>query len=598
MKNKVKKNITESMVVTGIALAAFYWVCESFMYFFLAPEANIFQIILGPDLFQVWTRILVLCIFAIFGSHVQYTYNKRREADNALRESSEKYRTILESIEEGYFETDQKGNLTFSNEAFGKILGYPRNQLLGMNSRDYTTPDTAEKIFRIMEQIEQTGRPEDVTDYDVIRKDGSKAALELSISLLTDKDGKPAGFRGMLRDVTRRKETEYKNRLLEIQLQQAQKMESIGTLAGGIAHDFNNILMGIQGNATLMLLKIESEHPNYEKIKNVEKFVQNGTELTNQLLGFARRGKYLVKTTDLNEVIEKSSALFARTKKEIQVHTVFHDEIWAVEVDRGQIEQALLNLYVNAWQAMPAGGDIYLKTRNVMLDSSYVKPFKVESGKYVEISVSDTGVGIDRKTRERIFEPFFTTKEMGRGTGLGLASVYGIIKSHSGYIDVHSEKEKGTTFTIYLPASEKEAVREKSVPAAMLKGIGTILLIDDEKMILDVGRELLEELGYTVLSALSGREALDIFQKNSDKIDLVIMDMIMPGMGGGETFDRLRAINPNIKVLLSSGYSVNGQASKILHRGCDGFIQKPFNLNQLAEKIGKIMVKRSGMKID
>jgi PAS domain S-box-containing protein len=598
MKNKFKNSITESMVVTGIGLAAFYWVCESFMYFFLEPEANIFQIILGPDLFQVWTRILVLCIFAIFGSHVQYTYNKRREADSALRESSEKYRTILESIEEGYFETDQKGNLTFSNEAFCKILGYPRNQLLGMNSRDYTTPDTAEKISHIMEQVRHTGRPEDVTDYDVIRKDGSEAALELSISLLTDKGGKPAGFRGMSRDVTKRKETEEEKHLLETQLQQAQKMESIGTLAGGIAHDFNNILMGIQGNATLMLLKIESEHPNFEKIKNIEKFVQNGTALTNQLLGFARRGKYLVKTTDLNEVIEKSSALFARTKKEIQVHTLFHDEIWAVEVDRGQIEQALLNLYVNAWQAMPTGGDVYLKTRNAMLDSSYVKPFKVEPGKYVEISVSDTGVGIDRKTRERIFEPFFTTKEMGRGTGLGLASVYGIIKSHSGYIDVHSEKEKGTTFTIYLPASEKEAIREKTVPATMLKGTGTILLIDDEKMILEVGRELLEELGYTVLSALSGREALDIFQKNSDKLDLVIMDMIMPGMGGGETFDRLRSINPNIKVLLSSGYSVNGQASKILNRGCDGFIQKPFNLNQLAEKIGKIRGKRSGMKLD
>ena len=194
MENKVKNTISESMVVTGIGLAAFYWVCESFMYFFLAPEANIFQIILGPDLFQVWTRILVLCIFVIFGSHVQYTYNKRREADSALRESSEKYRTIL-----------------------------------------------------------------------------------------TDKDGKPAGFRGMLRDVTRRKETDEEKRLREIHLQQAQKMESIGTLAGGIAHDFNNILMGIQGNATLMLLKIESDHPNFEKIKNIEKFVQNGTALTNQL---------------------------------------------------------------------------------------------------------------------------------------------------------------------------------------------------------------------------------------------------------------------------------------------------------------------------
>jgi nitrogen-specific signal transduction histidine kinase/CheY-like chemotaxis protein len=397
----------------------------------------------------------------------------------------------------------------------------------------------------------------------------------------------------MLRDVTKRKETEEEKRLMETQLQQAQKMESIGTLAGGIAHDFNNILMGIQGNSTLMLLKIESEHPNYTKIKNIEKFVQNGTELTNQLLGFARRGKYLVKTTDLNEVIEKSSSLFARTKKEIRVHTDLHDEIWAVEVDSGQIEQALLNLYVNAWQAMPEGGALYLKTQNVMLDSSYVKPFKVEPGKYVEISVSDTGVGIDRETRERIFEPFFTTKEMGRGTGLGLASVYGIIKSHGGYIDVDSEKERGTTFTIYLPASDRKAVREKVAPAAMLKGTGTILLIDDEKMILDVGCELLEELGYTVLSALSGREALDIFQKNSGKIDLIIMDMIMPGMGGGETFDRLRNINSNIKVLLSSGYSVNGQAAKILRRGCDGFIQKPFNLNQLAEKIGEIMGKQN-----
>ena len=589
MTNKSKDAIKESMVVTGVGLAAFYWICESFMYFFLEPDANIFQIILGPDLFQIWTRLLVLCIFVIFGSHVQYTYTKSREADNALRESSEKYRTILESIEEGYFETDLEGNLTFTNDPSCKILGYPCNQLLGMNTHDYATPDTAKKISRVTEQVKKTGKPEDVTDCYVIRKNGSKAILELSISLRTDKDGQPAGFRGLLRDVTKRKETEEDKRLLETQLQQAQKMESIGTLAGGIAHDFNNILMGIQGNATLMLLKIESEHPNHVKIKNIEKFVQNGTELTKQLLGFARGGKYLVKTTDLNDVIEKSSSLFARTRKEIQVHTDLYDEIWAADVDSGQIEQALLNLYVNAWQAMSAGGDLYLKTRNVILDSSIVKPFKVEPGQYVEISVSDTGVGIDKETRKRIFEPFFTTKEMGRGTGLGLASVYGIVKSHGGYIDVSSEKEKGTTFTLYLPASEKRAVQEKAVPTEMFRGTGTVLLIDDEKMILDVGCELLEELGYTVLSALSGREALEIFQENSTKIDLVIMDMIMPGMSGGETFDRLRNINQDIKVLLSSGYSLNGQATQILRRGCDGFIQKPFNLNQLAEKIGSIV---------
>lgn len=583
----------DSMVVTGIGLAGFYWVCESFMYFFLEPEANFIQHVLGPDMFQTWTRLLVLCLFLIFGSHVQYTMNKRKAADDALREGEEKYRTILESIEEGCFETDIDGNLTFFSNPFLIILGYSRDELLGVNTAKYTSPDTAAKMKRITERLRETGKPENVTDYDVIRKDGSNVSLELSVSLRKDQDGLPTGYRGVLRDVSERKQTEEEKHKLENQLQQASKMESIGTLAGGIAHDFNNILMGIQGNASLMLLKIESDHPNYEKIKNIEKYVQNGTELTKQLLGFARRGKYLIKATDLNEIIEKSSSLFARTKKEIRVHTELSEDLWTAEVDRGQIEQVLLNLYVNAWQAMSTGGDLYLQTENIILDLSYLKPYKVEPGRYVKISVSDTGVGIDKETQERIFEPFFTTKEMGRGTGLGLASVYGIIKSHGGYINVYSEKEKGTVFTIYLPASEKVAPKEiESGPAAIIKGSGTILLIDDEKMILDVGIELLEELGYTVKSAMSGPEAIDVFKEERGKIDLIIMDMIMPGMGGGETFDRLKEIDPDIKVLLSSGYSINGQATKILRRGCDGFIQKPFNMNQLAEKVQRILVGR------
>jgi PAS domain S-box-containing protein len=583
----------DSMVVTGIGLAGFYWVCESFMYFFLEPEANFIQHVLGPDMFQTWTRLLVLCLFLIFGSHVQYTVNKRKAADDALRESEEKYRTILESIEEGCFETDIHGNLTFFSNPFLKILGYSREELMGADTDKYTSPDTAAKMKRITERLRETGKPENVADYDIVRKDGNNLSLELSVSLLKDQEGLPVGYRGVLRDVSERKKSEKEKHKLESQLQQAQKMESIGTLAGGIAHDFNNILMGIQGNASLMLLKIESDHPNYEKIKNIEKYVQNGTELTKQLLGFARRGKYLIRATDLNEIIDKSSGLFARTKKEIRVHTELADNLWAAEVDRGQIEQVLLNLYVNAWQAMSQGGDLYLQTENVILDRSYVKPYKVEPGRYVKISVSDTGVGIDRETQERIFEPFFTTKEMGRGTGLGLASVYGIVKSHGGYINVYSEKERGTVFTIYLPASEKEIVREKdSVAAPIIRGSGTILLIDDEKMILDVGIELLDELGYEVISAMSGNEAIEVFKNDRDRIDLIIMDMIMPGMGGGETFDRLKEIDPDIKVLLSSGYSINGQATKILRRGCDGFIQKPFNMNQLAEKVQEILVDR------
>ncbi len=584
----------DSMVVTGIGLAGFYWVCESFMYFFLEPEANFIQHVLGPDMFETWTRVMVLCLFLIFGSHVQYTVNKRKAADDALRESEEKYRTILESIEEGCFETDLEGKLTFFSNPFLKILGYSRDELLGANTATYTSADTASSMEGITQQLKETGIPQNVTDYDVIRKDGTNISLELSISLLNDQDGLPLGYRGVLRDVSERKKTEEEKRKLEAQLQQAQKMESIGTLAGGIAHDFNNILMGIQGNASLMLLKIESDHPNYEKIKNIEQYVQNGTELTKQLLGFARRGKYLIRATDLNDIIEKSSALFGRTKKEIRVHTDLAEDLWTAEVDRGQIEQVLLNLYVNAWQAMSNGGDLYLQTENVILDRNYVKPYKVEPGRYVKISVSDTGIGIDKETQDRIFEPFFTTKEMGRGTGLGLASVYGIIKSHGGYINVYSEKERGTVFTIYLPASEKAVAVEdaESMAAPIIKGSGTILLIDDEQMIIDVGIELLAELGYTAVSAMSGQEAIDIFEKDQDQIDLIIMDMIMPGMSGGETFDRLKAIDPDIKVLLSSGYSINGQATDILRRGCEGFIQKPFNMNQLAEKVQTIMVGR------
>jgi CheY-like chemotaxis protein len=270
-------------------------------------------------------------------------------------------------------------------------------------------------------------------------------------------------------------------------------------------------------------------------------------------------------------------------------------DIRTVEIDRGQIEQALLNLYVNAWQAMPAGGDLYLKTENVVLDADYenVQPYKVETGNYIKITVTDTGSGIDNQTKQRIFEPFFTTKEMGRGTGLGLASVYGIIKSHGGYINVYSEKNQGTTFTIYLPASGKEVLQETRMPVATVsRGTGTILLIDDEQMIIKVGQELLAELGYKVLTAESGPDAIKLYEKNADKIDLVIMDMIMPGMGGGETFDHLKEIKSDIKVLLSSGYSINGQASEILKRGCDGFIQKPFNINQLSEKIQGIIASK------
>jgi signal transduction histidine kinase/CheY-like chemotaxis protein/putative methionine-R-sulfoxide reductase with GAF domain len=401
-------------------------------------------------------------------------------------------------------------------------------------------------------------------------------------SPIFDNRGNLIGVVHVARDITDQKK-------MEAQFRQAQKMEALGTLAGGIVHDFNNLLTGIQGRTSLMLIDTNSSHPHYAHLKGIEEHVISSAGLTKQLLGFARGGKYEVKPMNLNELVDRSSNMFGRTKKEIKIHKKFQEKISIVDVDGGQIEQVLLNLYVNAWQAMPESGELYIKTENITLDENYVKPFKVKEGEYVKISVTDTGVGMDKKTMERIFDPFFTTKEMGRGTGLGLASVYGIIKNHGGIINVYSEVDEGTTFNIYLPVSFKKAQKKKELHEEIIKGKETILVVDDEDMIIAVSKEMLGNMGYEVLTAKSGKEGIKIYKENKDKIELVILDMIMPDMGGGETFGQLKEINPKIKVLLSSGYSIHEKATRLLARGCDGFLQKPFNIKQLSQKIREIL---------
>jgi CheY-like chemotaxis protein len=248
-----------------------------------------------------------------------------------------------------------------------------------------------------------------------------------------------------------------------------------------------------------------------------------------------------------------------------------------------------MNLYVNAWQAMPGRGELYLETENVTLDEDFVRPFGVPPGRYVRMSVTDTGVGMDEETKGRLFEPFFTTKGMGRGTGLGLASVYGIIKNHRGIIDVYSEKGEGTVFNIYFPASLKDHIRTKEVEENLLMGNETLLLVDDEEAVIEVGRQMLEKLGYKVLIARGGKQAIEIIESGKSRIELVILDMIMPDMGGDEAYSHLRRSNPNVKILLSTGYSINGKAQEILNRGCNGFIQKPFNLSELSKKLREVL---------
>ncbi len=502
---------------------------------------------------------------------------KRTEAE--LRESEERYRTIFENAPMGIMRFDGTGTILECNEPFAEIIGAPRSRLISFNMLENMPSGPARQaLFDAIETgvghfegpyISVSGDKDIIikANHKCIRKEGDRSVEWISI----------------FEDVSERQR-------LERQFRQAQKMEAVGTLAGGIAHDFNNLLMGIMGNASLILNRIEPDDPIAKKARIIENMVERGSALTRQLLGFARGGKYEVTVEDINVLIREHNEIFGRTRKEITIVEDFAENLWPAEVDRGQFGQVLMNLYINAWQAMPGGGNIFVRTQNINLDQGYVRAFTVKAGRYIKITVTDTGDGIDTENQQKIFEPFFTTKGIGIGTGLGLASVYGIMKNHDGFINVYSQKGCGTTFTLYFPASERNIMSENlQISGEIRTGTGTILLVDDEDMIAEVGAEMLQALGYEVLIAFNGKEALQLFDEHQKKIDLVILDMIMPDMSGGEVFDQLKKKDEMVKVILSSGYSVNGQAQEILERGCNGFIQKPFTLEDLSKKVGEIL---------
>ena len=508
--------------------------------------------------------------------------HERKQAEEALRESEERYRTVLESNPDPLVVYDMEGRVLYLNPAFTRVFGWALEELQGKKLDNFVPEENWAETRMMINKVTVLGERFSGTETRRFTRNGTILDINISGSCYRDQEGNVAASVINLRDITAQKK-------LEVQLQQAQKMEAIGTLASGVAHDFNNLLMAIQGRTSIMLMDRNTSISDSEHLRGIEGYVESAADLTKQLLGFAMGGKYEVKPTNLNELANKQSRMFGRTKKEIIIKSKYQENIWAVEIDRGQINQVLLNLYVNAWQAMPGGGELYLETENVILDEDDVKPFMTEPGRYVKISVSDTGVGMDKATLERIFDPFFTTKEMGRGTGLGLASAYGIIKNHSGFINVYSEKDKGSIFNIYLPATLKEVIEEKKPAGDILKGSETVLFVDDEEMIIEVAEQLLKRLGYKVLTARSGKEAIKIYEENFQQIDIVVLDMIMPDMGGGETYDGFKMLNSKVKVLLSSGYSVNGQATEILDRGCNGFIQKPFRMKELSQKLREIL---------
>ena len=517
---------------------------------------------------------------------------------NRLAVTEERYRHLVHHSPDIIFTLGAKGEFLFVNDTVEGLLGYESASLRGKSFSTIVHEEDLDKVRAFFEAAAK-GRPlSDCMEVKLRCRTRPAAGdgiciVELRAAAMEEfseeSGGKIRGIYGIARDITERKRSEEEKKLLEAQLRQAQKMEAIGTLAGGIAHDFNNLLMAIQGNASLMLFDLNQKHEHYERLRNIEKLVDSGSRLTAQLLGYARKGRYEVRPINLNQTVQDACETFNRTRKEIRVQMQLEKNLAPIEADAGQVEQVLMNLLVNAADAMRNGGTVTIRTANATHEHMKGKLYNPKPGKYVLLSISDTGIGMDEKTKERIFEPFFTTKEMGRGTGLGLASTYGIIKGHGGFIDVESQPGQGATFSIYLPASSKKISKPHRGHEGIVRGQGTVLLIDDEDMVLEIGRALLETMGYQVVTAKDGEEAIKLYEHEGSGIDLVLLDVVMPGLGGGEVFDRLKSMNPDMKCLLLSGYSIDGEATEIIQRGCDGFIQKPFKLRDLSKSIREIL---------
>jgi len=517
----------------------------------------------------------------------------RQKAEEILRQSEEKYKTILNSIEDGYYEVDLKGNFIFFNRSMCRIIGYSEPEMAGMNNQDYMDQENARKVFQTFNHVYATGEPYRALDWELIKKDGTKCHVDTSVSLIRDPDGKATGFRGITRDVTERKTAEKEKTRLTEQLQQAQKMESIGRLAGGVAHDFNNLLSIILGYGEIILEDLDFEHPHREPLEQIYQAGIRARELTRQLLAFGRKQVLEIKIVDVNDVVRGFEKLLRRLiGEDIQLKLALTSELLPVRADTMQLEQVLMNLAVNARDAMGNGGTLIIETAAVEPDFVRVEtPLEIAPGGYAMIGFSDTGHGMDQETLSRIFEPFFTTKGKEKGTGLGLATSYGIIKQHGGTIWGYSEPDQGTVFKIYLPISEEmDALSKPASPMPEnLNGTETILLVEDNEIVRNLAKIILQNQGYTVLAAENGDKALALLDQHVGPIHLLLTDVIMPGMAGKDMIERISGRFPQIRVLYMSGYTDDIIAHRGLLEKSMFFIQKPFSVIALASKVREVL---------
>jgi PAS domain S-box-containing protein len=521
----------------------------------------------------------------------------RKHAEKALRESEKRYRTILNEMSEGYHEVDLEGNFTFFNEAFLNLFGYSSDEMLGTNFSCYAADEAiAKRIYRIYNETYRTGVPIQNCEWDILRKDGERRTLEFYASLVRDSKGNPVGFRGIVRDITQEKLAEHERERLQAQLTQAQKMESVGRLAGGVAHDFNNMLGVILGHAELALQKTRNKQDPCSNLEKIQTAARRSADLTKQLLAFARKQIIEPKVLDLNHTVENMLSMLRRLiGEDIDLAWVPSRKLWPVKMDPSQVDQILANLCVNARDAISGVGKLTIETGMITFDPAYCDDHEgFIPGDFVMLAVSDDGCGMDQEILENLFEPFFTTKEVGKGTGLGLATIYGICKQNNGFINVYSEPGQGSTFKIYLP--RHSAGMAKKIPDRPMipspRGSGeSILIVEDDLTILEMLETMLETMNYKIITAATPSRAMEMAHSHSGNIHLVITDVVMPEMNGRDLSEKLSALYPDIKLLFMSGYTANVIAHQgVLEEGVN-FIQKPFSMEDLAGKVWEVLDK-------
>lgn len=518
--------------------------------------------------------------------------DERKHAEKSARESEEKYRTILENMEDGYFEVDLSGCITFFNKSLYQRLGYAPDEMMGMSYRDITDEATAKKLYQIFNKVFLTGKPGKASDYLMLAKNGTEFLIETPVSLMRNEKGDPIGFRGLARDVT-------ETRDLERQLHRAQKMEAIGSLAGGVAHDLNNILSGIVSYPELILMELPEDSPLRKPVSTVKKSGEKAVAIVQDLLTLARRSVAIKEVTNLNKILEeylKSPEYFKLKSFHpwVQVRTDLTGNLGNISGSPVHLFKTVMNLVSNAAEAIPKDGAIWISTENVYVNGPKGAFEDVANGHYAVLKIKDNGIGIAQDDVSKIFEPFYTKKKMGRsGTGLGMAVVWGTMKDHNGYIDVKSIEGHGTTFILYFPITWKEEEKVEDVLSIEdYKGNGeAILIIDDVEEQRDIAASMLEKLDYSVQIVSSGEGAIEYMKDHS--ADLLILDMIMdPGMDGFDTYSQIVEMHPGQKAIIVSGFSETKRVRDAQKRGAGPYLKKPYTLEEIGLAVKKELGKR------